>query len=126
MKTVEIHTHLLNPSVRFDRLFHRISAHFFGRSLGADPAQRMARPYETYVSSMARAIRESRQVEMICLFGVDGRLDEQGREIDRDKTVGATTDDDGRGGPPPFRSVHPLPLHQSPAAGCPGPDQKGC
>lgn len=26
MNTIDIHTHLLNPRVRFDRLFHRISA----------------------------------------------------------------------------------------------------
>jgi len=93
MKTIDIHTHLLNPNVRFDRLFDRISVRFFARNLGADPAQLMARPYATYVESMARAIRESRQVEKVCLFGVDARLDEHGREIDRDKTVCATSDD---------------------------------
>lgn len=93
MKTIDIHTHLLNPGVHFDRLFDKITVRFFAKNLGADPAQLMARPYETYVASMARAIRESRYVEKACLFGVDARLDEQGREIDRDKTVCAMSDD---------------------------------
>ena len=93
MKTIDIHTHLLNPYVRFDRLFDRISVRFFARNLGADPAQLMARPYDAYVESMARAVRESRYVEKACLFGVDARLDQHGREIDRDKTVCATSED---------------------------------
>jgi predicted TIM-barrel fold metal-dependent hydrolase len=93
MKTIDIHTHLLNPGVRFDRLFDRITVRFFAKNLGADPAALMAKPYDTYVDSMARAIRESRHVEKSCLFGVDARLDERGREIDRDKTVCAMTED---------------------------------
>ena len=87
MKTIDIHTHLLNPEVCFERLFDKITVRFFARNLGADPAQLMANPYETYVESMARAIRESRHAEKVCLFGVDARFDERGREIDRDKTV---------------------------------------
>jgi len=93
MKTIDIHTHLLNPGVRFDRLFDRISVRFFARNLGADPVQLMVRPYDTYVESMARAIAESRYVSKSCLFGVDARLDERGREIDRDKTVCAMSED---------------------------------
>lgn len=93
MNTIDIHTHLLNPQVRFDRLFDKISVRFFARNLGADPVQLMARPFEAYVESMARAVAESRFVDKACLFGVDARLDEQGREIDRDKTVCAMTED---------------------------------
>ncbi|MCP4288750.1 MAG: amidohydrolase family protein [Gammaproteobacteria bacterium] len=93
MKTIDIHTHLLNPNVRFDRLFDKISVRFFAKNLGADPVQLMSRPYEAYVESMARAIRESRHIEKACLFGVDARLDVQGREIDRDKTVCAMSED---------------------------------
>ena len=93
MRTIDIHTHLLNPQVHFDRLFDRISVRFFARNLGADPVQLMTRPFAAYVDSMARAVAESRFVEKACLFGVDARLDEQGREIDRDKTVCAMTED---------------------------------
>lgn len=93
MKTIDIHTHLLNPKVRFDRLFDRIAVRLFARSLGTDPALLKATPYDTYVNSMARTIRESHAVEKVCLFGIDARLDEQGREIDRDRTVCAMNED---------------------------------
>lgn len=93
MKTIDIHTHLMNPNVSFDRLFDKITIRFFAKSLGVDPAQLMANPYDTYVDSMARAIRESQQIDKVCLFGVDARLDEKGKEIDRDKTVCAMSDD---------------------------------
>lgn len=93
MKTIDIHTHLMNPEVSFDRLFDKITIRFFAKSLGVDPVQLMANPYETYVDSMATAIRESNHIEKACLFGVDARLDKQGKEIDRDKTVCAMNDD---------------------------------
>jgi uncharacterized protein len=93
MKTIDIHTHLLNPNVRFDRLFDKISVRFFAKNLGADPVQLMTKPYEAYVESMARTVRESQYVEKTCLFGVDARLDVHGREIDRDKTVCAMSED---------------------------------
>lgn len=93
MKTVDIHTHLLNPGVRFDRLFDRISVRFFASNLGADPQQLMRRPFDAYVEAMASAIAESTHVTKACLFAVDARLDEQGREIDRDKTVCAMSED---------------------------------
>ncbi|WP_275099376.1 amidohydrolase family protein [Sedimenticola hydrogenitrophicus] len=93
MKTIDIHTHLLNPSVSFHRLYDKITIPLFARSLGADPKQLLRQPYETYVSAMAASIENSVHVEKSCLFGVDVRLDERGREIDRDRTVCATTAD---------------------------------
>ncbi len=93
MKTVDIHTHLMNPNVSFDRLFDKVTIRFFAKGLGVDPAALMADPYETYVASMAKSIRESTYVERACLFGVDSRYDEQGREIERDRTVCAMTKD---------------------------------
>ena len=93
MKTIDIHTHLMNPEVRFDRLFDKITIRYFAQGLGVEPAALMSNPFETYVTSMAKSIRASQYVESACLFGVDSRLDEQGREIDRDRTVCATSDD---------------------------------
>jgi predicted TIM-barrel fold metal-dependent hydrolase len=93
MKTIDTHTHLMNPEVRFDRLFDKITIRFFAQGLGVEPAALMADPFETYVTSMAKSIHESQYVERACLFGVDSRLDERGREIDRDRTVCATTED---------------------------------
>jgi uncharacterized protein len=93
MKTVDIHTHLLSPSARFDRLFDRISVRFFAKGLGVDPKRLRADPYNAYVEAMAGSIRNSHHVEKACLFGVDSRFDEKGREIDRDRTVCAMNED---------------------------------
>jgi predicted TIM-barrel fold metal-dependent hydrolase len=93
MKTIDIHTHLLNPAVRFDRLYDKISVRFFAKGLGTEPALLRANPYETYVQTMAASIRDSKIVEKACLFGVDAVFDEQGREIERNKTVCAMNQD---------------------------------
>jgi hypothetical protein len=93
MKTVDIHTHLLNPNVNFDRLFDRIALRFFGEGLGLDPKEVKTEPYRAYVEALARSVSESKYLERACLFGVDSRLDEQGREIHCDKTVCSTTED---------------------------------
>ncbi len=93
MKTIDIHTHLMNPGVRFDRLYDKLTIRFFAKSLGVDPKALTADPFEAYVASMAGSIRESVYVEKACLFGVDSRFDERGKEIHRDKTVCAMTED---------------------------------
>jgi predicted TIM-barrel fold metal-dependent hydrolase len=93
MKTVDIHTHLMNPQARFDRLFDKFTIRFFAKGLGADPKALLAEPYTTYVSSLANSIRESTYIEKACLFGVDSRFNEKGRETHRDKTVCASTED---------------------------------
>lgn len=93
MKTVDIHAHLLNPAVRFDRLFDRFTVSFFAKKLGVDAKALKADPFNAYVAAMARSLRESRQVEKACILSVDSRLDEKGREIDRDRTVCSMTED---------------------------------
>lgn len=93
MKTVDIHTHLLSPGARFDRLFDRLTIRFFAKGLGVDPARLRADPYGAYVEAMAGSIRDSRHIEKACLFGVDSRYDDRGREIDRDRTVCAMNED---------------------------------
>ena len=81
MKTIDIHNHLLSPDVRFDRLIDRLAIRFFGRGLGIDPKQLAARPYEAYVEAFARAVRESKYVDRVCVFGVDARFDERGLSV---------------------------------------------
>ncbi len=93
MRTVDIHCHLLNPNVRFDRLYDKIATRLFAKKLGVDPAQLQSNPYDTFVTSMARNVEQSRYLEGVCLFGVDSRLDQQGKELNRDKTVCAMTSD---------------------------------
>ena len=85
METIDIHTHLLAPGVRFDRLFDRISVRLFARRLGQDPRALSADPYGVYRETMARLIGASRHVRQAVLFGVDARCDEQGREVHRDR-----------------------------------------
>ncbi len=93
MKTIDIHTHLLNPAVSFDRLFDRLVIPFFANSLGVDPKALRRDPWETYVQAMADAVAQSAIVEQSCLFAVDARLDRKGRELHRDGTVCADTRD---------------------------------
>lgn len=93
MQTIDIHTHLLNPDVRFDRLFDRLAVRFFAKGLGLTPDQLAKNPFTSYVDAMANAVRTSHYVRKTCLFGVDARLDRRGREICRDPTVCAMSDD---------------------------------
>jgi len=93
VRTVDFHTHLLNPQVKFDRLFDRLAVRFFARRLGIAPRALKADPWNAYVEAMARAVRDSVQVRKACLFPVDARLDDRGRELHRDPTVCASTED---------------------------------
>ena len=93
MKTIDIHTHLLNPQVKFDRLFDKVTLRFFARGLGVEATTLQADPYNEYVKAMAKSIRESEYVEKACIFGVDVRLDDKGRESHRDGTVCAMSED---------------------------------
>ncbi|WP_457675968.1 amidohydrolase family protein [Thiolapillus sp.] len=114
MKTIDIHTHLLNPAVRFDRLFDRLVIPFFASSLGVNARALKKDPWETYVQAMARAVATSTRVRQTCLFAVDARVDRRGRELHRDGTVCADTADVlgvARRFPDqfiPFLSVNPL------------------
>lgn len=114
MQTIDIHTHLLAPGVRFDRLFDRISVRLFARRLGQDPLALRTDPFGVYRETMARLIGESRHVCKAVLFGVDARCDEQGREVHRDRTVctdnEAVWDTASRypGSFIPFFSINPL------------------
>jgi predicted TIM-barrel fold metal-dependent hydrolase len=93
MKTVDIHTHLLSPQVSFDRLFDKFAVYFFAENLGVDPGQLKDNPWETYVAAMAVAVKQSVHIDRTCLFGVDSRVDNRGRQLHRDKTVCAMNSD---------------------------------
>lgn len=93
MKTIDIHTHLLSREVKFDRLFDKLAVRFFARNLGVDPARLKQDPWESYVQAMAATVASSQYVDKTCLFGVDARVDDRGREIHRDQTVCASNAD---------------------------------
>ena len=93
MRTVDIHTHLLNPQVSFERLYDRLAVLFFARQLGVEAGELRKQPFSAYVLAMVRAVRNSRYVERVCVFGVDARYDAKGRQTHRDPTVCAMTED---------------------------------
>ncbi len=93
LQTVDIHTHLLNPQVRFRRFYDKLAIAFFAKSLGTSAGRLLAEPYQGYVDALVGSVAGSRFVRGVCLFPVDGRVDERGREIHRDPTVCSSTED---------------------------------
>ena len=93
MRTVDFHTHLLNPRVRFDRLFDRLALRFFAPSLGSTADRLRRDPYNAYLEALTGSLAASRHVSKVCLFPVDARVDESGREIHRDPTVCSSNGD---------------------------------
>ncbi len=114
VRTLDFHVHLLNPEVRFDRPFDRLAVRFFARRLGMAPGRLYRDPFNAYVEALVTALRTSKKVERACLFPVDARVDERGRELHRDRTVCASTEavlEVSRRHPDlfvPFLSVNPL------------------
>ena len=93
MRTIDVHTHLLSPEVRFKRIYDRVAVRFFARSLGAEPAALLADPYHGFLEAALRSVRESKHVDKLCLYPVDARYDEGGRLTHRDPTVCSATED---------------------------------
>ncbi len=93
MQTIDFHVHLLSPEMHFARLPMRLAARLFARWQGLDPDGFVADPYHAYTTGLIRLVRESASLEKIVLFGVDARLDRQGRVVHRDARVCATNED---------------------------------
>jgi predicted TIM-barrel fold metal-dependent hydrolase len=93
MKTIDIHVHLLSSEVKFDRFYDKLTIRFFGKKLGIEPKALFADPYHAYTDALTEAVRESKHLSKIALFGVDARVDEDGREIHKDITVCASNED---------------------------------
>jgi predicted TIM-barrel fold metal-dependent hydrolase len=132
MQTVDIHTHLLNPQVRFHRLYDLFAIAFFAKSLGQNAKELFKTPFASFVAGLAQCVKGSNYVKKVCLLPVDSRLNENGVEIHRDPTVCSHTQDvlDVCQRYPelfiPFLSVNPLRknalelLDQYAEAGCKG------
>ncbi len=93
MQTIDFHVHLLSPEMRPGRLPRRLLARFLARWQGIDPDEFLADPYSAYTRGLVRLVRESACLDKIVLFGVDARLDRQGRVVHRDATVCAANED---------------------------------
>lgn len=113
MKTIDMHVHLLNKDVKFDRFYDKALLPFFAKKFGFDYKNLKKNPYEEYVSSLIKSVQTSEYVEKIVLFGVDARLDDYGSVIHKDVTVSADNEDvfkvykENKNEVIPFFSVNP-------------------
>ncbi len=93
MKTVDMHLHLLNPNVKFDRLFDRVAIALFGRKFGLDSEKMKTDPYGAYIDALISSIRDSEYIVKGALLPVDSKFDRDGTEIHRDATVCSHSED---------------------------------
>ena len=111
---VDIHAHLLNKDVKFDRLYDKIAIKFFASKLGINPQKLIDDPYNAYTDAVIKNIRESKHLKKSVLFGVDSRLDLRGNLLHNDLTVCASNDsllelyEKNRDIIIPFFSINPL------------------
>ncbi|RLA72989.1 MAG: mannonate dehydratase [Epsilonproteobacteria bacterium] len=93
MQTVDIHAHLLNSKVSFNRFYDKIVIKLFAKKMGYDAKKLLENPYEEYTNALMNTIRTSEHLDKSVLFGVDAKVDNSGRVIDKDLTVCATNED---------------------------------
>lgn len=114
MQTVDFHAHLLSSELKFDRVYDKLAIAMFGKKMGLDKSIALNTPYEAYKQALVSNIRNSKYVSASVIFGVDGRFNQSGEEIHRDKTVCATNEDvlrlyeENRDIFIPFFSINPM------------------
>ena len=92
MQTIDMHVHLLNPKVKFDRLFDKIALNF-ADNMGQTPQKLKRDPYGGFLEGLTNSLKSSRFVKKVCLLPVDARVDENGNEIHKDRTICSSSDD---------------------------------
>ena len=111
---IDIHAHLLNSDVKFDRFYDKMAIKFFASKLGIEPQALIDNPYKAYTEGLMKNIRESKHLSKTVLFGVDARVDDKGKILHKDITVCATNEDmltlyhDNKDIIIPFFSINPL------------------
>jgi predicted TIM-barrel fold metal-dependent hydrolase len=90
MKTVDIHSHLLNEKVKFNRFYDKLAISFFGKKFGICSEALIENPYKEYVRTITDNTRKSKNIDKIVLFGVDDRVNDLGETIHSDITVCAS------------------------------------
>ncbi len=93
MQTVDIHMHLLNSEVQFNRFYDKMAIRFFGKKMGVEPKELIANPYKAYTDALVNNVRDSKYLSKTVLFGVDARVDNIGKELHKDITVCASNED---------------------------------
>ena len=79
MQTVDMHVHLLSSEVRFNRFYDRAALRVLGKKMGIDTKRLFLEPYQAYVDALTHNIRSSMHLSHSVLFGVDARVDDQGK-----------------------------------------------
>ncbi len=90
---VDFHAHLLSSDLSFDRFYDRVALKLFGKSFGIDANFAKNDPYEAYKSALVLNIKNSKRLTKSVIFGVDGKYNQDGSFIKRDKTVCASNED---------------------------------
>jgi hypothetical protein len=81
---VDIHAHLLNKDVKFDRFYDKIAIKFFASKLGIEPQKLIDDPYSAYTNGLIKNIKESKHLKRSVLFGVDSGVDLKGKIVHND------------------------------------------
>lgn len=93
MQTVDMHMHLLNSEVQFNRFYDKMTIRFFGKKMGIEPKELIANPYQAYTDALVNNVRNSKYLSKTVLFGVDAKVDNTGKELHKDITVCASNED---------------------------------
>lgn len=93
METIDFHAHLLSPHVDFSRFYDKVALSLFSKKLGVDKEQLIEKKYEAYVETFANNLLSSKYVKKSVLLPVDGKVDLNGKEVFRDKTVCSSSED---------------------------------
>lgn len=114
MQTIDIHSHLLNPNVKFDRLFDKIAIQLFMKRLGIENKKEfLLNPYEEYKKLFIKNIKNSKYVSKSVIFPVDSKIFNN-KIIHTDQTVCSSNEDlydfykDNEDLLIPFFSINPL------------------
>lgn len=93
MKTIDFHAHLLNPEVSFSRVYDKVAISLFAKKLGVDKDELLNRKYDAFVEAFINNIKTSKYVEKSVVLPVDAKVDKNGKELSRDKTVCSSNED---------------------------------
>lgn len=93
MQTIDFHSHLLSPNVSFSRVYDKVALSIFAKKLGVDKDDLLNRKYDAFVDAYINNIKTSQYVKKSVVLPVDAKIDLNGKEISRDKTVCSSNED---------------------------------
>jgi len=93
MTTIDMHVHLLNPNVKFDRFFDKVALKLFGKKFDLDIKSIKQNPFGGYKKSFLNSVKNSKYIDKVVLLPVDGVYNKKGEQIDRDSTVCSFSED---------------------------------